>query len=77
MPYTLENSKAESATLSWVRDIVRDWKEMIGSKTNMQMSLRLNGGTVKNHNDVYDGYARMVKTTDAAHILGSLAIGLL
>ena len=50
---------------------------MVETETNMQMSLRLNGGTVKNHNDVYDGYARMVKTTDAAHILDSLAIGLL
>ena len=41
------------------------------------MSLRLNGGTVKNLANVYDGYARIAKTTDAAHILDSLAIGLL
>ena len=41
------------------------------------MSLRLNGGTIKNHKAVYDGYGRMAKTTDAAHTYDSLAIGLL
>ena len=50
---------------------------MIESETNMQKSLRLNGGTIKNHKPVYDGYGRMAKTTDAAHTYDSLAIGLL
>ena len=37
----------------------------IESRTNMQKSLRLNGGTVKNHSDTLYGYVRAVKTTGA------------